>query len=383
MWMGVAVNLFLEKCAALRVSRDPAGHHTLSRIIDKANISADILRMLTGCVAWIKQPDSGSRFTSAVLAGVLMAASNVHASQEDAWQVLQKAAVAARALSYKGIFVCQTGKQVKSVEITHLYDGQNEFSRNVLLDGSPREVFNQSGNVVIYNPRNEKIVIEKRRAQNMFPAVLPVDLRSIKASYTLRTGENERIAGRPAQVVVLEPNDGLRYSYRFWIDTEYGLLLKSVMFNNRNETLESIGFSQVSLMNTVALDWFKPKIDHNKDYVMEQEPEVVADTGSPIDWEIKTLPAGYRKVDQLMRKVQGKSGPVTHLVFSDGLAFVSMFIEHVPKPAKDKPVQKNSLSTAGNTSFYSNVNNGHLVTVIGDVPEATVVQFANAVVFRK
>jgi sigma-E factor negative regulatory protein RseB len=81
--------------------------------------------------------------------------------------------------------------------------------------------------------------------------------------------------------------------------------------------------------------------------------------------------------------VQGKSGPVTHVIFSDGLAFVSLFIEHVAKPTKEKPTPKNVLTTTGNTSFYANVNSGHLVTVMGDVPEATVVQIANAVVFKK
>lgn len=321
------------------------------------------------------------KLASASLIAILFSSVNAGASEDD-WQVLQKAAVGARILSYKGVFVCQSAKQVKSVEITHLYDGQHEFARNVVLDGAPREVLNQSGNVVIYNPRNGKIVIEKRRAQNMFPAILPTDLNSIKASYTLRSGESERIAGRSAQVLVLEPKDGLRYSYRFWIDTEYGLLLKSVMFNNRNEVLESIGFSQVSLINTVELDWFKPRIDHNKSYVMEQEQELIADAGSPVDWEIKMLPVGYRKVDQMVRKVHGKSEPVTHLIFSDGLAFVSLFIEHVAKPTKEKQTPKNVLTTTGNTSFYANVNKGHLVTVMGDVPEATVVQIANAVVFK-
>jgi len=327
-------------------------------------------------------------FASATLIGILWIAIlcssfNAQATEQDSWQVLQKAAVAARALSYKGIFVCQTGKQIKSVEITHMYDGKNEFARNVILDGSPREVLSQSGNVVIYNPRNEKIIIEKRRGQNMFPAVLPMNLDSVKQSYSLRVDDDERVAGRQAQVLVLEPKDGLRYSYRFWIDAEYGLLLKSVMFNNRNEIMESIGFNQVSLMSTVALDWFKPKIDHNKNYVMENEQEVVADDGSPVDWEVKVLPAGYRKVDQVMRKVPGKTGTVTHVVFSDGLASVSLFIEHVAKAAKDKPAFKNVLTTTGNTSYYANVNNGHLVTVVGDVPEATVVQIANAVIFKK
>lgn len=321
---------------------------------------------------------------SATLIAILFSSSNLQAAtDEDSWQVLRKAAEAARALSYKGIFVCQTGKHMKSVQITHFFNGRNEFARNVILDGTPREVLSQGDNVVIYRPRNEKIIIEKRRGQNMFPAILPLDLDPVKASYSLRSIADERVAGRQAQVFVLEPKDGLRYSYRFWVDAEYGLLLKSEMFNNRNETLESIGFNQVELMNTAELDWFKPKIDHSKNYVMEEEQVVIADDGVPVDWEIKELPAGYRKVDQMTRMVQGKSNPVTHVIFSDGLASVSLFIEHVIKNAKSRAVSKTVLATSGNTSFYANVNNGHLVTVVGDVPEATVVQIANAVVFKK
>jgi sigma-E factor negative regulatory protein RseB len=155
-----------------------------------------------------------------------------------------------------------------------------------------------------------------------------------------------------------------------------------MMFNNRNDIMESIAFNQVELMKTVELDWFKPKIDHNKNYVMEEEQVVVADSDFPVDWEIKELPAGYRKVDQMMRMVHGKPGPVTHVVFSDGLASVSLFIEHIVRADKSRAAQKNVLATYGNTSFYTNVNHGHLVTVVGDVPEATVVQIANAVVFK-
>lgn len=300
-------------------------------------------------------------------------------ADEDAWNVLQKAAVAARALSYQGIFVCQTGRQSRAVQITHHFNGKNEFARNVVLDGAPREVLSQGGDLVIYNPKNEKIVIEKRRGQNMFPAVLPLNLDAVKANYTLRALGNERMAGRQAQVLSLTPKDGLRYSYKFWIDADYGLLLKSVMLNNRDEIMESIAFSQLTLVNNVDLDWFQPNIDHNKSYVMEEEKAVVTDSNAPAIWTIKELPAGYRKVDQMMRMVQGKPYAITHVIFSDGLASVSLFIEPIPKGARAKV----TLSTTGNTSFYANVNSGHLVTVVGEVPEATIVQIANAVVFKK
>jgi len=315
------------------------------------------------------------------LASVLSGMSqNVLAANDDnKWQVLQKAALAARALSYQGIFVCQSGQQSKSVQIKHFFDGQNEFARNVLLDGSPREVLSQGGDLVIYNPKNEKIVIEKRRGQNMFPAVLPANLVEIKENYTLRSGGVERVAGREAQIMFLEPKDALRYSYRFWIDTEYGLILKSVMFNSRNEMMDSISFTQLNLINTVDLDWFKPKIDNKKNYVMEDAVPAQADYNTSPHWTLKELPAGYRKVDQMIRMVHGKSLPVTHVVFSDGLASVSLFIEPVVKGVKPRTGH----SVVGNTSFYSSVAGYLQITVLGEVPEATVAQIANSVVFIK
>ena len=304
-------------------------------------------------------------------------------SDNDQWQVLQKAAIAARALSYEGIFVYQNGQQTKSVQITHYFNGQGEFARNVVLDGQPREVFSQGHDLVIFNPKDEKVIIEKRRGQNMFPGILPSNLDSIKKNYSLRTGQPERVAGRSAQMFFLHPNDSLRYSYKFWIDTEYGLLLKSEMVNSRNEVLEHIGFTQVALMNTVDLDWFQPKIDSNKSYVMEDEvATTIEGDGSSVDWTIKDLPAGYRKVDQMKRLVHGKPLPVTHMIFSDGLASVSLFIEPTAKNAS-KSAPKTTHSVIGNASFYTSSNERYVVTAVGEVPEATVAQIANAVVFSK
>jgi sigma-E factor negative regulatory protein RseB len=180
-------------------------------------------------------------------------------------------------------------------------------------------------------------------------------------------------------MLFLDSKDNLRYSYRFWIDTEYGLLLQSVMLNNRNEIMESFAFNQLSLMNTVDLNWFKPKIDNKKSYVMENEVATIADNGASTAWTLKELPAGYRKVGQMIRMVHGKSLPVTHMVFSDGLASVSLFVEPVTKNIKPRTGHK----IVGSTSFYANVTDGYQITAVGEVPELTVAQIANAIVFKK
>jgi sigma-E factor negative regulatory protein RseB len=317
-----------------------------------------------------------------VSAGISLATISVaFATDADqmAWEKLQKASVAAHALSYQGVFVYQTKKQTKSVQITHLYNGQGEYARSVMLDGSPREVFSQGHDLVIFNPKNEQVVIEKRRGQNMFPATLPVDISPLKHAYAIREGAVERIADRSAQVFYLDAKDEMRYKYKFWVDLEYGLLVRTEMLSRDDEVIEGIGFSQLSLMHTIDLDWFQPKIDTKKNYVMEEVTISTAKNQKIKQWTMTPLPVGYRKIDEVVRTVQGKNHPVTHVTLSDGLASVSLFIEPIAQGEK----AKTGYLKFGHTNFYSTSNNGYLVTAVGEVPETAVSCIANAVRLKK
>ncbi len=299
------------------------------------------------------------------------------AGQDDAWMILEKASQAAHALSYKGIFVYQTGASSKSVQVTHMNYGQGEYSRMVVLDGSPREALSQGNDMVIFNPRNEKVVIEKKRGQSMFPALLPDNMELIKTVYQAQLGGEERVGGRDGYVVNLSPKDQYRYGYKLWTDKEYGLLLKSMMISDKNVALDQIAFSQILLMDGQSMDWFRPTLDKTKAYVMEKDAPSKLDA-SEIDWDVTKLPNGYRKVDQVKRMVANKQTPVTQLIFSDGLSSVSVFIEDIPKGVRPKVGH----TMMGATHFYAIVNDAHQVIAVGEVPEVTVTYFANAVSFK-
>ena len=303
---------------------------------------------------------------------------------DDAWFVLQKSAYAARELNYQGVFVYVNGKQTRSVQITHMNNAGQELTRNVVLDNSitsgkanqPREVYSQGKDIVIFRPQNQKMVIEKRRGQNLFPAMLPTDLVAIKTSYTARLGAMEYVAGREAQIVELVPNDAFRYSYKIWADTEYGLLLKMTLVDSKNLTLEQIEFNQLSMLNSHDENWFKPTIDVKKSYVMEDATAVNQITN---DWIVTELPAGYVKVDYRAVVVPGKAAPVDQIIFSDGIASISLFIEPLAKGMHPKMGHMQ----IGSTNICANVINGYQVTVVGEVPAATVMQIAKAVSFKK
>jgi sigma-E factor negative regulatory protein RseB len=100
---------------------------------------------------------------------------------------------------------------------------------------------------------------------------------------------------------------------------------------------------------------------------------VQQDTG----WTVKALPPGFSKVVEGYRTLRGKVAPVAHLVFSDGLVAVSVFVE--PMPDAPQPI---GLSRQGGINVYSRQLNDHLVTVLGEAPGATVRQMAYSVARR-
>lgn len=300
---------------------------------------------------------------------------------DDAWLALQKSAYAARELNYQGVFVYMNGKQTSSVQITHMNNAGREMTRNVVLDNSPqansaREVYSQGNDIVIMQKKNQKTLIEKRRGQNLFPAMLPTDLRAIKASYSATFGAKEYVAGREAQVVDLISNDAFRYSYKIWTDTEYGLLLKMTLVDSKSKTLEQIEFTQLSTLNSQDLNWFQPKIDVTKTYEM-QDKTLVNQVSS--DWIVAELPIGYIKVDHRALVVPGKAAPVDQMIFSDGIGSVSLFIEPLTKGVRPKMGHM----AIGSTNVCAHVLDGYQITVVGEAPAATVMQIAKAVSFKK
>ena len=310
------------------------------------------------------------------VSGLAVLLVSLNAFAEDAWQILEKTAFAARELNYSGQFIYQNGGQTRAVEITHMNQDGREMTRNMVLDDKPREVYSQGSDIVIFQPKNEKVMIEKRRGQNLFPAMLPTNLQLIKSSYTARLGTIDMVAGRSAQIIELIPNDAFRYSYKIWSDTQFGLLLKMTLLNSKNETLEQIYFNQLSMLNSQDLNWFQPKIDVSKSYVMEENAAV---THVAENWIVAQLPPGYSKIDHIQRMVPGKVAPVDQIIFSDGIASVSVFIEPLVKGVR--PRMGHML--VGSTNICANVIEGHQIIVVGEVPAATVQHISKAITFKK
>ena len=311
------------------------------------------------------------RFVPAVFVLALVA-SNARADDAMAW--LARAAQAARKLDYVGTIIYQIGPRVESSRITHLNDDGREYAKLVNLDGPAREVVRSQGEVRCYYPDAKLVRVEPRTFRNVFPSLSSEQQQSLSRFYQFRVIGADRVGGRPVQVVVFEPKDGLRYGHRFWSDDATGLLLKARVLNERGDGIEQFAFSDLTINARIDRAMVEPSwpVVPSDWQVLERASGDV--TPQETGWVVTRVPPGFAKIMEGFRKLRGRRERVAHLVFSDGLVSVSVFVE--PLVAASAPA---GLLQKGGLNVYSVKQNDHLITVMGEAPGATVRQIAHSV----
>ena len=308
------------------------------------------------------------------LHGVSQAADVAQQTDELKW--LKKIAIAAHQLNYSGTYIYQYGDYIETRKITHIKDESGEHEKIEALDGSPWEVIRNNEEVLCYKPDDiNSVVVEKRKTERSFPALLPKQLDGIAEHYQARFAGPDRMAGHVCKVIVLDPKDQYRYQHKFWIDPATSLLLKAGIFNEKGEAIGQFAFTQVEIGGPIDKESLKPKMAGKKMLVSGDPAAAKELQQSDLSWVVKQLPPGFAQMMVVKRMMPGKGLPVKHLVFSDGLATVSVFIE--PVATVTKPMR--SVIRQGAIHVYTRTVADHQITVLGEVPAITVMQIANSV----
>jgi len=300
-----------------------------------------------------------------------------NALADDAAEWLQQAAAAARQLNYVGTLLYQHDGRIETSRVMHMVDARGEHEKLFNLDGPAREVIRNNEEVRCYYPDAKILRIEPRTYRNAFPSLLPQQLDTLKEYYDFRKAETARIAGVETQAFIFEPKDGMRYGHKLWADTNSGLLLKAQLLNEHNVPIEQFVFTDIEIGVKIERDTMRPTYrppPPDWETRLSLPGDVVQqDTG----WMVKDLPPGFSKIVEGYRTLRGKVGPVAHLVYSDGLVAVSVFVEPMPQAP-----QLIGSSQQGGINVYSRQLDEHLVTVLGETPGATVRQIAFSVAHR-
>ncbi|MDP3083944.1 MAG: MucB/RseB C-terminal domain-containing protein, partial [Rubrivivax sp.] len=284
---------------------------------------------------------------------------------------------AARERNYEGTMVFTAGGVSSSSRVSHFCLGDQYFEQVESLDGRMQRVLRHNDIVQTVWPQRKTAVIESRNAGGGPRSLTPsVDPRALD-QYELKPEGRERVAGREAQVFLLQPRDALRYAQRLWADLASGLMLRADVIGPANAVIESVAFSalEVGVKPQPELVLQAMKI---ADGYRVLRPTLQPTQLDAEGWALPRPVPGFAQTGCVKRSLEtateSRSGPVLQAVFSDGLTHVSLFIEAFDARRHRAPLH----GQIGATGTLAQRRGEHWITVMGDVPPATLKLFADA-----
>jgi len=310
-------------------------------------------------------------YANAVLAGD---------GSEDPQLSLDRMARAAQTLNYDGTFVYRNGATMQSMRIIHRSGSEGERERLVALSGAAREVIRDRERVTCILPDRQSVVVAKSRPRQFPHSKLFESGSGFARFYSLSIERGERIAGRHTKLVSVVPHDRFRYGYRLWMDRDTNLLLKSELINEHGEIVEQLVYTNIELPDSISDELLEPEIS-GAGYTWYRDKEVEATsarTNPEPNWYPSWLPDGFDLRELARDPILASRDPVEHLVFSDGLASLSVFIERLD--GTSEPLD--GLDSMGAVNAFGSMVGDLQITVVGEVPAATVERVAASIARR-
>ncbi len=309
-----------------------------------------------------------------IFSGNVFAENNTHNAME--W--LDRMISAQQKLNYHGTFVYFHDGNLESMKVIHASGVAGERERLIHLNGTAREVVRNNDIVTCIFPSDKLVVVDKRHGRRGFSPLLSTkNIEAFEQNYRLQVNEkSDRVAGQAARLIEVEPKDAYRYGYRLWVN-DHALLLRADLVDETKKLIEQIMFTDLTVVNEIPHDMLAPSMDL-EGFVWYRQDQIVDMANNPnaIDWKIGVMPKGFALKLYHQRKPE-KAGEnmLEHLVITDGLASISVFIE--PTPDGVKPETKTF--QMGALNVHTTFKGEYQVTVLGDVPSVTVQKIAQSV----
>jgi sigma-E factor negative regulatory protein RseB len=301
----------------------------------------------------------------------LLASGIARAADPVAQHLLWRMSASLRSVDYEGSFIYQQDGRTDALRIFHL-GGDRERERLVSLTGARNEIVRDDRTITCIQTGLAPTQFSLRNGTGLLP--LTPNVRELGAEYAVALAGADRVAGYDASIVDIVPRDPYRYGYRLWLSRDNQLLLRSAIVDAKRQPLAQFMF--------VALDVGTKPSEADLAPAETLANAVTADANNAAGvrpgWRVEA-PAGFRLVRT--ERVAGNASQSEQLVYTDGVASVSIYVEpHADaKQSEGATASAESTIVRGALSIHSQDAGGLRVTALGDVPPATVQAMAKSV----
>lgn len=294
---------------------------------------------------------------------------HTHAHAGDVSELVSGMSAADRRLNYEGTFVLRKADKMITMRVVHGVDDRGVWESMESLNGEPRKIVRHNNEVVSIFPDHKLVTVSKMGDKPGLHPILPENLDKLGNYYTLNPMGEDRVAGRDTSVLNVQPKDVYRYGYRYWLDNDTRVLLKCDLLDENGDIVEQMMYTAFHNRADVPPSAFS--LPDLKDY-NRQTLDKSRGRQAEIGWRASTMPEGFMLTQSTARG--GEDGQSYHLMYSDGLASVSVFIE----PAANSAHRLTGPSGMGALNMYGKQMGDVQITVMGEVPEATVTAIAES-----
>ena len=293
----------------------------------------------------------------------------------DLFDMLKRISDADQQQNYQGTFILRKSDELTTLHVTHGIDDKGVWESLETLNGEPQKILRHNNRVISVFPDRELITVRHNVKKQALHPKLPDNIEQFEQFYSMQQLEDDRIANHPSLVVDLLPNDQYRYGYRYWVDKNTGMLLRCDLLNEDHVVMEQMMFTALDYLPKTPSQTFEIQQFEQFEQQLLDEPEMDVETVSEAGWRVARLPEGFMLTQSTMRYSQPSASitsttapDLLHLVYSDGLASVSVFVE------ENQGVKKHlqGFSSKGAVNAFGQSVGDHFVTVVGEVPAETV-----------
>ncbi len=288
-------------------------------------------------------------------------------------------------VSYDGVFSFYSGSELASLRIVHMVIDGVQHERLIHQNGAPREIVRRGEEVVcILMPGDDLLSLEANLPAGPFARSFVRRYDSISDYYGLRFFGEDRVADREAVRLAVLPRDQDRFGYRLWLDKESRLLLKSELIDSEGNPLEIFQFSSIVIGDDVDPRALEPSGAREQakvsNFTLDSQPSIPVLEESR--WQAGWLPEGFILSSAHARRTMGEDKLVNTMMFSDGLAAFSVFIEDMPPAGAADMVSRNGATVAVTHLTEGPQAKAHLVTLVGELPTGTAERIAQSIRYQ-
>ncbi|MBD1389997.1 MucB/RseB C-terminal domain-containing protein [Neiella sp. HB171785] len=310
---------------------------------------------------------------SILIFALSFAAHGEQSSSPSAESWLKRMGQTFKAANYSLSVIRVNQQHFEPIAIEHgIVDGEPLVYVNY-LNGPEREILHRGDTVTYFQHDEPPYSVAGQRAVGPIPRAFINNIDVLKTSYRFVLGGRNRVMGRAAQLIRIEPKEADRYAIWVWLDAEHGMLLRADLVAPNGEPLEHIQIVSMSYSESPS-----PIVEQLAQVKLPApvpliESEQMSGQGR-VRWVAGYVPSGFELIGRDRHKLGATNGLVDYQLYSDGISSVSVYVGSAVDGQPGK-----SLVSKGATHLMTVAKDGVEVAVVGQLPPETITRIVESV----